>query len=516
MKKTIAILLAAVMLLSLAACGTDQPKGTAGQTRSNEKADIQISNPFANVEIKTSPDKDTWYIKNYVGKNLASIGYTSMGGNRMDSYGNGYIQLILRTPNGEYIDIHNEDDLKNWRVIGQSLEPNTEIKYTYQVDSDGEEYDNLVACQNIEEIVLALAPVGGNASTPEMTAINTSADRYTLFIREYVGRNLTQCGYTSMGGDRMDTYGSAYVHLSLVATNGDFVDIQGEEYIKDWVVVAQNIAPNAELKLTYQLDEDGNEYDNLISYQNIEEIVLAVAPVGEAFDIPTLTAITPSLDRYTNYIRDYNGRTLAQCGYISMSGKLIDQYGSAYIHLVICADDGSFVDIHDDSALKNYVVIGQSITPNTELKMTYSLDSDGNEYDNLIDTQNIEEIELYVTRMNSYSGESEETEVTEPSTEAPATKPAAESELVDGLRPEFKQAMDAYEDFYGEYCDFMVKYKENPSDLSLLAEYADIMERAVEMDEAFREWEDEDLNNEELKYYLEVNNRVMQMLVDAM
>ena len=76
--------------------------------------------------------------------------------------------------------------------------------------------------------------------------------------------------------------------------------------------------------------------------------------------------------------------------------------------------------------------------------------------------------------------------------------------------------MDAYEDFYGEYCDFMVKYKENPSDLSLLAEYADIMERAVEMDEAFQEWEDEDLNNEELKYYLEVNNRVMQILVDAM
>lgn len=36
------------------------------------------------------------------------------------------------------------------------------------------------------------------------------------------------------------------------------------------------------------------------------------------------------------------------------------------------------------------------------------------------------------------------------------------------------------------------------------------------MDEAFQAWEDENLNNEELKYYLEVNNRVMQMLVDVM
>ena len=117
--------------------------------------------------------------------------------------------------------------------------------------------------------------------------------------------------------------------------------------------------------------------------------------------------------------------------------------------------------------------------------------------------------------MNSYSIEPVETEATEPSAEEPTTEPK-ETELVDGLRPEFKEAMDAYEDFYGEYCDFMVKYKENPSDLSLLAEYADIMERAVEMDEAFQEWEDEDLNDEELKYYLEVNNRVMQMMVDAM
>ena len=174
------------------------------------------------------------------------------------------------------------------------------------------------------------------------------------------------------------------------------------------------------------------------------------------------------------------------------------------------------MDIHDDSALKNYVVTSQSIDPNSELKMTYSVDSEGNEYDNLIDTQNIEEIELYVTCMNFYSSEPEETEATEPSEEVPTTESGEESELIDGLRPEFKEAMDAYEDFYGEYCDFMVKYKQNPSDLSLLAEYADLMERAVEMDEAFQAWEDEDLNNEELKYYLEVNNRVMQMLVDVM
>ena len=32
------------------------------------------------VEVKQSPDKYTWYIKDYVGKNVAAFGYTSMGG----------------------------------------------------------------------------------------------------------------------------------------------------------------------------------------------------------------------------------------------------------------------------------------------------------------------------------------------------------------------------------------------------------------------------------------------------
>ena len=36
------------------------------------------------------------------------------------------------------------------------------------------------------------------------------------------------------------------------------------------------------------------------------------------------------------------------------------------------------------------------------------------------------------------------------------------------------------------------------------------------MDESFEEWEDEDLNDEELQYYLDVNSRVLQMLADVM
>lgn len=147
MKKGLSLLLAITMLLSLAACGAGQQKGTDA---ADSKDSSIPSAPFSDVTVKTSPDKYTWYVKNYVGKNLASVGYTSLGGDRMDSYGAGYIQLILLTPNGEYVDIDSEDDLKNWRVVGQSPAANTEIKYTFMVDDEGNEYDSLPDFQNIE------------------------------------------------------------------------------------------------------------------------------------------------------------------------------------------------------------------------------------------------------------------------------------------------------------------------------------------------------------------------------
>lgn len=88
-------------------------------------------------------------------------------------------------------------------------------------------------------------------------------------------------------------------------------------------------------------------------------------------------------------------------------------------------------------------------------------------------------------------------------------------ELVDGMRPEFKEAMDSYEAFYDEYCDFMKKYMANPTDLTLLSGYADMLTRLSDMDEKFKTWEGEDLNDAELKYYLDVINRINQKLLEV-
>lgn len=83
------------------------------------------------------------------------------------------------------------------------------------------------------------------------------------------------------------------------------------------------------------------------------------------------------------------------------------------------------------------------------------------------------------------------------------------------LRPEFKEAMDAYEEFYQDYVDFMKKYKENPSDLTLLANYASMMSDAAEMEEKFSAWDQGEMNADELQYYMEVSSRVLKLLAEV-
>lgn len=115
----------------------------------------------------------------------------------------------------------------------------------------------------------------------------------------------------------------------------------------------------------------------------------------------------------------------------------------------------------------------------------------------------------------------EDTEEPEETKETEAAKPeatgAAANETVnqqaDTIRPEFKEAMDTYEAFYDEYCKFMAEYKKNPSDFSLLGKYTEMLTKLTEMNEAFEAWDEGEMSNAELKYYLEVNSRVTQKMV---
>ncbi len=133
---------------------------------------------------------------------------------------------------------------------------------------------------------------------------------------------------------------------------------------------------------------------------------------------------------------------------------------------------------------------------------------------------NIMAVEIKASK-NSDAGTSEPA-TTEPSTEttvpsesnATETKPN-DTDLVDGMRKDFKDAMDSYEAFMDEYVAFMKKYSDNPSDVGLLADYTKYMSKYADMVEKFDKWESEDLNDAELAYYIDVQARVSKKLLEV-
>ena len=83
------------------------------------------------------------------------------------------------------------------------------------------------------------------------------------------------------------------------------------------------------------------------------------------------------------------------------------------------------------------------------------------------------------------------------------------------MRPDFKEALDSYEDFFYEYCEFMKKFNESPDDLSLLGEYTEYLTQYSETMEKMGELDDGEMNDAELKYHLEVTNRINEKLLNA-
>lgn len=119
-------------------------------------------------------------------------------------------------------------------------------------------------------------------------------------------------------------------------------------------------------------------------------------------------------------------------------------------------------------------------------------------------------------------------ETAKPQTEETATEPKTEETIVEtasdpgnfteaeeGLRDDFKAAMDSYEAFMNEYCDFMKKYKDNPADAGLIADYASYTAKYADFVNKFSKWESEDLNDTETAYYIEVQTRVNNRLTEA-
>ena len=95
----------------------------------------------------------------------------------------------------------------------------------------------------------------------------------------------------------------------------------------------------------------------------------------------------------------------------------------------------------------------------------------------------------------------------------PTALPTESLEMIDGMRKEFKEAMDSFEAFFDQYVAFMQKYKSAPTDLSLLADYAKFMAQYTDMMQKMDAWDDGTLSNAELSYYIAVTSRISQKLL---
>lgn len=133
-------------------------------------------------------------------------------------------------------------------------------------------------------------------------------------------------------------------------------------------------------------------------------------------------------------------------------------------------------------------------------------------YGNQTDVDSI--LKAAAEQKNTDANISEESHIS--STSETESKIEAPTDLIDGMRPEFKEAMDSYETFFDEYVSFMEKYvSTDGNDLALLADYTNYLRKYEEMMEALEAWDSEDMNTEELAYYIEVQSRINQKLLEV-
>ena len=111
-------------------------------------------------------------------------------------------------------------------------------------------------------------------------------------------------------------------------------------------------------------------------------------------------------------------------------------------------------------------------------------------------------------------------DTTKPAESKPAqSKPAKtannDSDMVDGMHRDFKEAMDSYEEFFDEYVAFMKKYENSDNPMSMFSDYTKFMSQYSETMQKLDEWKSKDLNTKEAAYLLDVTNKINKKLLEV-
>lgn len=105
---------------------------------------------------------------------------------------------------------------------------------------------------------------------------------------------------------------------------------------------------------------------------------------------------------------------------------------------------------------------------------------------------------------------------TQTSSEAKAAETKAAAESKQGVDPDLKEFLDSYEAFVDEYVVFMQQYSKNPTDLSLLARYTDIMQKYSDFAVKVEKYDTKEMSTEDAAYYLEVTSRCSRKMLKVL
>ena len=100
--------------------------------------------------------------------------------------------------------------------------------------------------------------------------------------------------------------------------------------------------------------------------------------------------------------------------------------------------------------------------------------------------------------------------------ETTATEDTKDDAETDGIRPEFKKAMDSYEKFFDEYVAFMKAYMDSDDPISMMGEYTTMMQQYVETMGELEDIDEDELSSKEAIYYADIMLRINQKLLEVL
>lgn len=293
---------------------------------------------------------------------------------------------------------------------------------------------------------------------------------------------------------------------------GVYIDKISKTEYNDYVVEC------TEMGYTVESDKNGNNYNaynedgyllGLYYIENSEELHISLDAPEE---LGNLRWPNSDLAKLIPEPNSKVGKVLRESSdgfYIYVGETSIDDF---YIYADKCSEVGFYVDYEKgDKFYRAYDDVGNFIS------LTYSGNSvvtvemkRAEEKATVVDIE--EPVTEKITITATEEPDSDDKTTTDDEEPVKNDSPA----LVNGMRPEFKEAMDTYEDFMNEYCEFMEKYVSSDGpDLGLLADYANYMSKYADVVEAFEKWEDDDMNAKETEYYIEVQTRVTKNLLEV-